>query len=54
MQAHAACYVGPHMTYSGSIKLYTNRWGANVLAGGCGKVVHRNVNIRGGLFKMLQ
>jgi len=48
MQTRGACYVGPHITYSGSIQLYTNRWGANVLAGDCVQVVHKNVKYRGG------
>lgn len=56
MQALGACYVGPNVTYSGYIKLYTNRWVANVLAGDCVQGVHKNVKYGGGgnLFKMLQ
>jgi hypothetical protein len=48
MQALGACYVGPNVTYSGYIKLYTNRWVANVLAGDCVQGVHKNVKYGGG------
>jgi len=48
MQAHGACYVGPHMVYSGYIKLYTNRWVIYILAGDCAKLCTNTSNIGGG------